>query len=74
MKYTWFVINTVEDGKSYAHAWRWYNGNNLMCLHDKFPKANIIMICDTMKQAKETAGAWNDTYKKDGRYMFDTKF
>ena len=70
MKYTWLVIDNVKDGKRYAHAWRWYNGNNLMCLAKMFPEADTMMICDTMKQAKETANAWNDTYKKDGRYMF----
>ena len=71
MKYTWMVIDNVdENGKRYAHAWRWYNGNNLVCLNKQFPSADIIMACDSMKQAKETARAWNDTYKKDGRYMF----
>lgn len=71
MKNTWMVIDNVENGKRFAHAWRWNNCNNLLCLYKQFPNAASITICDTMRQAKETAEAWNKTAKANGVYMFD---
>ena len=70
MGYTWMVIDTEENGKSYAFAHRWLNANNLLSVHQQFPTARTIMICDTKKHAMEIAKAWREAAKANGTYMF----
>ena len=70
MGYTWMVIEVESNGKSYAWAHRWLNTNNLLSVHEMFPSARSIMICDTKKRAKEIANAWNSTATANGTYMY----
>lgn len=83
-QYTWLVRSDKmeSNGGMVAEAFRMYNGNNLLSGFGRkyWPGENgkmeylvpdFVMICDSKKQAEETAEAWNQEWKKQGRYLFD---
>ena len=71
-KYTYIAITVGKNGKYYAYAMKWHNGNNLKNLFDD-KREDIIHanICETKKRATEIVAHWNECYKANGTYMFD---
>ena len=70
-KNSYIVVTVSENGKYYAYMIKHNNSNNLLNI------ANIkgilhANICDTKKEAERIVEQWNESYKQNGTYMFDT--
>ncbi len=69
MKKIFLVWNITKNGKSCAFADTIQTGNNLLNFVECYESANICHICETRKQADDTARAWNQVYKDNNRYL-----
>lgn len=69
--YVWYVLIRTENGKHYAHAFRLRQNQNIASFVHDYPNITHMNACPTMKYAKEIAQAWNESFKKNGTYMFD---
>lgn len=69
-KYTYILITLYENGKYYSFVEKWHNGSNLVCLFERYPSAHTMNICDSKKQADETAEHWNENWKNKGIYLY----
>lgn len=69
--YFYIVVNIQENGKNYAYMIRCNSSDNLL---SKLAIKNILTanICDTKKAARALTTFWNDCYKNNGTYLFDT--
>ena len=70
-KNSYIVVTIEESGKYYTYIVKHNNSKNLLYI------ANIkgilhANICDTKKEAKRIVECWNESYKQNGTYMFDT--
>ena len=70
-KNSYIVVTVSENGKYYAYMIKHHNSYNLLNI------ANIkgilhANICDTKKEAEKIVEQWNESYKQNGTYMFDT--
>ena len=74
MKNIYIAIQTEENGKYYAFADAIRMGENLKAHIERHKNANIFHLCESRKQAEETAARWNATYKANGTYLFDEPF
>lgn len=63
------MFNIAENGKYYAVADTIRTGENLLS-HIARYRANIVHLCETRKQAEETAAAWNETYKENKTNLY----
>lgn len=70
-KYYYIVVTVSENGKFYSYAVKVSPFDNLV---SKFCIKNLVSanICTTKKHAAELVKAWNDSFKHNGRYMFDS--
>ena len=68
----YYVIVNTENGKNYAHAQKVSGKLNLLSVLQAFKNASVVHQCKTLKSACELAGFWNECYKKNNTYMFDT--
>ena len=66
----WYALQRSENGKYYAHAWKLGRHINLASFVKDFPNLVSMNACNTMKEAKEIANAWNEQFKANGTYMF----
>ena len=69
MKNTYISVSVQEGGKYYAYTLPVSGSDNLLA------KLNIkgithANICQTKKEAAQTAEQWNDSYKANGTYLF----
>ena len=71
MKRFWFVLTMkTPDGKLYAAASPFTASENLAWQFDPAHGTVTANICETRKQAEETARKWNETYRKNGTYAY----
>lgn len=68
--YVWCVLCIKNEDGMYAYAQRIPMNHNLASFVKDFPDLEYMNSCTTMKKAKETAQAWNDSFKANGTYMF----
>ena len=66
----YYVINTEENGKYYAYAWKVEEMGELISEFEPHKNAKQIMPVKTFKRAKEIADTWNKAYKENGTSMF----
>lgn len=71
MKYYYFAVTIEENGKYYAYAVKANENDNILCKL-KIKNIKCANICPTKKRAAEIVEAWNDSYKTNGTYMFDS--
>ena len=55
----------------YAYAIKVSEQENLKGALDCIGGLKYCNLCPTMKRAKEIVQFWNDSYKANGRYLFD---
>ena len=67
----YIVVQINENDKNYAYMIRCSGSDNLL---SKLAIKNIVAanICPTKKAARALAAFWNDCFKQNGTYMFDT--
>lgn len=70
-----FLALTVEEnGKFYSWAYKVSSRNNLCDVLARIKNLVSANVCDSYSKAKEIVSAWNDTYKANGTYLFDSTF
>lgn len=71
MKRFYIAVTIKENGKYYAYALTVSESDNLV---SKLEISGIIYanIFETKKLAREVIKSWNDAYKINGTYLFDT--
>lgn len=71
MKYFYFAVQIKENEKYYAYVIKTSEYENLVSL---FKIKGIVSanIFETKKHADEVVNAWNNGYKTNGKYLFDS--
>lgn len=71
MKNFYIAVQIKENDKWYAYTVKVESYDNLL---SKLKIPNIITanICQSKKEAESWVQCWNDTWKADNRYMFDS--
>lgn len=64
------LINEEKDGKFCACAKKVSASLNLLAYINMYKDICTLNVCQTWKEATETAAAWNETYKRNGTYMY----
>ena len=67
----YLLLNVKENGKLYAWAYKTSANNDLLSVLARFKNLHTVNVCRTFTEAKQTAAAWNETYKQNGTYLFD---
>lgn len=73
MKRFYIAAFDSKNGKNYAYVLPVSEKNNLctyLAEHQNIVAANL---CPTRKEAKSLVIFWNDCFRQNGTYMFDTK-
>ena len=70
-KNSYLAVTVEENGKYYAYMIKHHNSNNLLSVL-KIKGILHVNICDTKKEATKIVQEWNEGYKQNGTYMFDT--
>lgn len=65
-KNLYFVISKEKDGKRVALAEKVSTSLNLVSYINSIRNVESVTAVDTWKKAKETATAWNQSYKENG--------
>ena len=66
-----FIAVTVEENaRFYAYVVKVAANNNLLSVFSGISGIVSANVCDTLKSARETVAAWNDTFKGNGTYLF----
>ena len=73
MKRIYLVFSETKDGKHFAHAETIRAGENLKNYIERYPSADIIHICESATQAAYLAEEWNDDYRRNKTYMFQSE-
>ena len=72
MKNNLYIAITVSENKKYySYMIKHNNSNNLLNVA-KIKGILSANICDTKKEAERIVEQWNESYKQNGTYMFDT--
>lgn len=72
MKNNLYIAITVsENRKYYSYMIKHNNSNNLLNVA-KIKGILSANICDTKKEAERIVEQWNESYKQNGTYMFET--
>lgn len=72
MKNNLYIAITIsENRKYYSYMIKHNNSNNLLNVA-KIKGILSANICDTKKEAERIVEQWNESYKQNGTYMFDT--
>lgn len=72
MKNFYLACVTEENGKYYAHAAKVSQNTNILSALARIPNLKTTNICNTKKQAEGIVAFWNNCYKQNGTYLFDT--
>ena len=70
--YNYFVINIQEGGKNYAYAQKIAASNNLLSIFLGVKGIKTVNACKTFTEAKKIAAFWNNCYKENKTYLFDS--
>lgn len=72
----YLVVTTTEikEGKEkhYSYMMKVPGSNNVWSMLKSIPNIVSANICDTKKAAGQLVEHWNDCYKKNGTYLFDS--
>ena len=68
---SYIAVTVSENGKYYSYMIKHHNSNNLLNIA-KIKGILHANICDTKKEAERIVEQWNESYKQNGTYMFDT--
>lgn len=71
MKNKYFVISIKEDQKNYAYVIKTNKNDNIL-YKINVKNANFVLLADTKKEAYKIAENWNQSFKNNGSYLFDT--
>ena len=71
MKNKYFVISIKENQKNYAYVIKTNKNDNILCKIN-VKNANFVLLADTKKEAYKIAENWNQSFKNNGSYLFDT--
>jgi hypothetical protein len=71
IKYFYVAVTVCESGKYYSYAVKVTQSDNVL---SKLAIKNIVTanICPTKKYAVDLVRKWNECYRTNGTYMFDT--
>lgn len=71
MKNFYFGVVIKEDGKHYSYVVKATSNDNLL---SKLKIKNVVAIniFETKKRAEEVVTMWNNSYRANGTYMFDS--
>lgn len=71
-KNTYYVITEEKDGKYLSYAETIRNNNNLVGMFGH-KDCNVITVnaCDSRNKAEQITIELNESWKKQGKYMFD---
>ena len=72
MKNNLYIAITVSENKKYYSYMIKHNNNNNLLNVAKIKGILSANICDTKKEAERIVEQWNESYKQNGTYMFDT--
>lgn len=66
-----------RENAEYSHGYYSYvlpckAGENLKFALDCIGGLRVAHLCSTKKEAEEIVTAWNETYKKNGEYLFNS--
>ncbi len=73
MKYFYIAVQIEENDKYYAYVIKVSKNDNILSSLE-IPNIITANICQTKKEAESWVKCWNDTWKADNRYMFDSAF
>lgn len=70
MRNYYLAINVEKNGFRSAYVGQVSGSDNLIpyCEKRKREGANVVMICESSKQAKQIVNEWIETYKEDGTF------
>ena len=71
MKKHYLAITIRENEKYYSYVLPVPESDNLIAAL-KIKNIYNAMICSSKKSASEIVNTWNETYKQNGSYLFDT--
>jgi len=71
MKNYYLAINEEINGLRDAYVGQVSGSDNLIfyCEKRKREGANVVMICETKKQAEKIVEEWNESYKSSGIHL-----
>lgn len=55
----------------YAFVLRTSAQDNILSLLNMYGGINFASVCTTKREAETIAADWNDSYKRDGTYLYD---
>lgn len=68
----YYMVATVEENKKYySYVIIYHNYNNLLSTLKEHKNLLHVNICNTKKEARSLVDLWNDSYQKNGTYLFD---
>lgn len=68
----YLIVVVTENNKHYAYMLKVPGCNNLWSMLKDIPGISSANICDSMKAARELVIGWNQDYKNNGTYLFDS--
>lgn len=71
MKKIFVVFSITQDGRRYAIADTIRTGENLKSHIDRY-NCDICHLCESRKEAETLAHVWNESYKANDNYLFDS--
>lgn len=72
MKNIYIAAQVKKENKFYAYIIPVRIGSNLEDQLQFHPDTPIKHLCETRKQAAELVKDWNETFKRNHTYLFDT--
>jgi hypothetical protein len=72
MKNYYFAVTVTENKKHYSYVVKTTESANLCAVFERIKGLQSANICPTKKAACELAAYWNECYKNNGTYLFDS--
>ena len=72
MKKIFLAAITEENGKNYAFIVPIRTGENIKPILERYKNTPVFHLCESRKQADDLVITWNEAYKNNGSYMFDS--
>lgn len=72
MKRIFIAAQTEENGKFYAFVIPIRTGENIKPILERYKNTEVFHLCESRKQADDLVIFWNESYKSNGTYLFDS--
>lgn len=69
----YIVVTATENGKNISYALDFAGSCNLVSVLAGIPGLTSANVCKSKRAAAEIADDWNECYKANGTYLFDTR-